>query len=59
MMQLSSENVDALVGKHSRGLKRLKKRLTKLNMQKYLPNDEEIVENLMLAATKKLREAKR
>lgn len=57
MMQLSNENVDALVGKHSRGLNRLKKRPTKLSMQKYLPKDEEIVENLMLAATKKLREA--
>ena len=36
MMQLSSENAGALVGKHSRGLKRLKKRLTMLNMHKYM-----------------------
>ena len=57
MMQLSTKNAAALVGKQTRGLKRSRKRLTKLNMQKCLPKDEEIVENLMLAATKKLREA--
>ena len=55
MMQQRSENADTLVGKHSRGLKRLRKKVVELNMVKYMPRDEVIVENLMLSARPELR----
>ena len=55
MMQQRPENADTLVGKHNRWLKRLRKKLVELNMLKYMPRDEEIVENLMLSARSELR----
>ena len=52
MIQQRSENADtlALVGKHNRGLKRLRKQLAELNMLKYMPKDGEVVKNLMSSA---------
>ena len=55
MMQQRPENADTLVGKHNRGLRRLRKKLVELNMLKYMPRDEEIVENLKLSTRPELR----
>ena len=55
MQKQRPENADTLVGKHNRGLKRLRKELVELNMLKYMLRDEEIVENLMLSTRPELR----